>query len=159
MTICYEPIGIINSPFKSKADMPIQSKGAKGIRGTITVKREFEEGLEDLAGFSHIYLIYHFHKSNRYALKTTPFLDKEPRGVFSTRAPQRPNPIGISVVKLISVKGNILEIENTDILDGTPILDIKPYIPDFDIHQVEKTGWIANKTGNINNIKSDDRFQ
>lgn len=139
--------------------MPIQSTGAKGIRGTITIKKEFEEGLEDLAGFSHIYLIYHFHKSSRYALKTTPFLDKKPRGVFSTRAPQRPNSIGISVVKLISVKGNILEIENTDILDGTPLIDIKPYIPDFDIHEVEKTGWIANKTGNIDEIKSDDRFQ
>ncbi len=139
--------------------MPIQSTGAKGIKGTITIKKKFEEGLDDLAGFSHIYLVYHFHKSEHYALKAKPFLDNSPRGVFSTRAPQRPNPIGISVVKLIGVNGNILEIENADILDGTPLIDIKPYIPDFDIHQVEKTGWITNKTGNIDSVKSDDRFK
>ena len=139
--------------------MPIQSSGAKGIKGTITVKKEFEEGLEDLDGFSHIYLIYHFHKSDNYTLKTKPFLDDKPRGVFSTRAPKRPNPIGISVVRLIRVKENTLEIENVDMLDGTPLIDIKPYIPDFDIQKVDKVGWINNKIDDINSIKSDDRFK
>lgn len=159
MTINYEPIGVINTPFKSREGMPIQSSGAKGIKGTITVKKEFEEGLEDLDGFSHIYLIYHFHKSDNYTLKTKPFLDDKPRGVFSTRAPKRPNPIGISVVRLIRVKENTLEIENVDMLDGTPLIDIKPYIPDFDIQKVDKVGWINNKIDDINSIKSDDRFK
>jgi len=159
MTINYEPIGVINTPFKSREGMPIQSSGAKGIKGTITVKKEFEEGLEDLEGFSHIYLIYHFHKSDNYTLKTKPFLDDKPRGVFSTRAPKRPNPVGISVVRLIRVKENTLEIENVDMLDGTPLIDIKPYIPDFDIQKVDKVGWINNKIDDINSIKSDDRFK
>jgi len=159
MTINYEPIGIIKTPHKTKNGMSIQSRAAKGIKGIITIKRKFSEGLEDLDGFSHIYLIYHFHKSKHYTLKTKPFLDDKSHGVFSTRAPQRPNSIGISVVKLNSIKDNVLEIEDIDILNGTPLLDIKPYIPDFDIHEVRKIGWIANKIGNINTIKSDNRFK
>lgn len=159
MTINYKPIGIINTPHKTKDGIPIQSNAAKGIKGTITIEKKFMEGLEDLEGFSHIFLIYHFHKSANYTLKTRPFLDDKSHGVFSTRAPQRPNPVGISVVKLIRIKNNVLEIENIDILDGTPLLDIKPYIPDFDIHEVEKIGWIVNKIGNINTMKSDDRFK
>ena len=159
MLIKYEPIGIINTPHRIKEGMPIQSIGAKGIKGTITIEPKLMEGLKDLDEFSHLYLIYHFHKSNNYALKIKPFLDDKFHGVFSTRAPQRPNSIGISVVKLISIKDNFLEIENVDILDGTPLLDIKPYIPDFDIHEVDKTGWIVNKIENINSIKSDSRFK
>lgn len=158
MTINYEPIGIINTPFDRKDGMPIQAIGAKGIKGTIVLDRKFKEGLDDLAGFSHIYLIYHFHKSENYTLKAKPFLDDKSHGVFATRAPQRPNRVGISVVKLIGIKDNVLEIENVDMLNGTPLLDIKPYIPDFDIHKVEKTGWATNKTGDINSAKSDDRF-
>lgn len=158
MTINYQTIGIINTPFKSKGGMPIQSIGAKGIKGSIILDKKFKTGLEDLKGFSHIYLIYHFHKSDNYKLITKPFLDDKPHGVFATRAPQRPNPIGISVVKLAGIKDNVLAIENVDMLDGTPLLDIKPYIPDFDFHEVEKTGWTVNKTEIINNIKSDDRF-
>lgn len=159
MTINYESIGIINTSYNTKGGMPIQSNAAKGIRGTVTIEKKFMEGLEDLDGFSHIYLIYHFHKSDNYTLKTKPFLDDKTHGVFATRAPQRPNSIGISVVKLVEINDNVLEVENVDILDGTPLLDIKPYIPDFDVHEVEKIGWLVNKIENINIIKSDDRFK
>lgn len=158
MTINYKPIGVINSPHKTKEGMPIQAKAAKGLKGTIIIEKIFMEGLKDLEAFSHLYLIYHFHKSNLYKLTTTPFLDNKTHGVFATRVPQRPNQIGISVVKLISIKDNILEIENNDILDGTPLLDIKPYIPDFDIHKVEKIGWYKNKIGKFKTLKSDTRF-
>lgn len=159
MIINYEPIGIINTPHKIKDGIPIQSIAARGTKGTITIEKKYMEGLEDLDKFSHIYLIYHFNKSVNYKLKTIPFLDDKSHGVFSTRAPERPNPIGISVVKLIRIKDNILEIENLDILDQTPLLDIKPYVPAFDIHDVEKVGWLANKTEDLNTIKSDHRFK
>lgn len=139
--------------------MPIQSRGAKGIKGKIILDEQFTSGLGDLDGFSHIILIYYFHQSIGYELQTTPFLDKKKRGVFSTRAPNRPNPIGISVVKLINIDKNCLYIENVDMLDGTPLLDIKPYVPDFDIFETEKNGWVNNKTDNLKNIKSDNRFK
>ena len=138
--------------------MPIQSSGSKGIKGTIELKREYIDGLFDLEKFSHIYLIYYFHKSIGFDLQVIPFLDDKPHGIFATRAPRRPNSIGISVVKLISIKDNILEIENVDMLDGTLLLDIKPYIAQFDIHNIEKSGWINNKTGYPNETTSDDRF-
>ncbi len=158
MSIIIEPIGVIYTPFKRKEGMPIQSNGALGIKGTIKLKEALIPGLKDLDAFSHIFLIYSFHKSQGYELLTTPFLDNKERGVFATRAPKRPNPIGISVVRLIKIEKNIITIENVDILDETPLLDIKPYIPDFDIHKTEKNGWIVNKTGNLNETKSDDRF-
>lgn len=159
MKIKYKPIGIIHTPFKSKKGMPIQSAGAEGIKGTINIKKKYVPGLSDLDGFSHIILIYHFHKSSGYELKTIPFLDTEIRGVFSTRAPKRPNQIGISIVKLLKTENNILEIENIDILDNTPLLDIKPYIPEFDFHKNEKAGWLSNKIEKINTLKSDNRFK
>ena len=149
MLITFEPIGIIYTPFKTKEGMPIQSAGAEGIKGKIILNEEFASGLTDLEGFSHIILVYHFHRSVGFELKTKPFLDDKKHGVFSTRAPRRPNPIGISVVRLLSIDKNILKVENVDILNETPLLDIKPYIPDFDIHKTEKNGWIENKTGNL----------
>jgi len=159
MSIIIEPIGIIHTPFKTKEGMPIQSKGAKGIKGQIKLKDELVPGLTDLDGFSHVILIYNFHKSKGFDLLTTPFLDNHQRGIFATRAPQRPNSIGISVVRLLKIENNILDIENVDMLDGTPLLDIKPYIPDFDIHKTEKNGWTENKTDNLNESKSDSRFE
>lgn len=159
MSIVFEPIGIIFTPFHTNENMPIQTTGAKGIKGRIEVKKEFAAGLIDLNGFSHIILIYYFHKSIGFELQITPFLDNKKHGVFSTRAPKRPNPIGISVVKLIAVNNNILDIENVDIIDGTPLLDIKPYISEFDIHKVEEYGWIKGKTSDVNETKSDDRFK
>jgi tRNA-Thr(GGU) m(6)t(6)A37 methyltransferase TsaA len=158
MTFSFASIGTIHTPFRRKEGMPIQPAGSMGTRGTIILKRQFIEGLLDLDKFSHIYLVYCFHKSEGFNLKVIPFLDDKPHGVFATRAPRRPNPIGISVVKLIRIKDNILEIENVDMLDGTPLLDIKPYISQFDIHDIEKSGWISNKTDYPNEIKSDDRF-
>jgi len=156
--IKYQPIGTIHSPFQDLSGMPIQPAGAKGIVGTVEVREEFSEGLRDLSGFSHIILIYHFHKSQGYALSVTPFLDTVPRGVFATRAPRRPNPIGISIVELTKVEGNILHIKNVDIVDGTPLLDIKPYVPEFDIHEGVRIGWLAGKTGKAEKTKSDRRF-
>jgi len=139
--------------------MPIQPTGAKGIAGTIEVSQEFIEGLKDLEGFSHIILIYHFHQSQGYALSVKPFLDDNLRGVFSTRAPRRPNPIGISVVELIKVEGNMLYIENADIVDGTPLLDIKPYVPEFDSQKADRIGWLSGKAGKAEKVQSDQRFK
>jgi tRNA-Thr(GGU) m(6)t(6)A37 methyltransferase TsaA len=158
MLITFEPIGIIRTPFKTKEGMPIQSKGATGIKGQIELKEEFVPGLTDLDGFSHIIIIYYFHKSKGFALVTTPFLDSKKHGVFATRAPKRPNSIGISVVRLLKIEKNIIFIENADMLDETPLLDIKPYIPEFDIHKTEKNGWIENKKGKLDKTKSDKRF-
>jgi tRNA-Thr(GGU) m(6)t(6)A37 methyltransferase TsaA len=157
-TLRYEPIGTIHSPFESTENVPIQPTAAAGIRGTVEVFPEFATGLRDLEGFSHIILLYHFHRVTHSRLIVVPFLDREPRGVFATRAPSRPNPIGLSVVRLVSVQGNMLQIENVDIVDGTPLLDIKPYAPQFDHHEVERTGWLAAARRNVKGMRSDDRF-
>lgn len=158
MKITFEQIGTVFTEFKTREGMPIQSNGAKGVKGRIVLNKDLTLGLNDLIDFSHIILIYHFHKSEGFELETKPFLDKQKRGVFSTRAPKRPNSIGISVVKLLAIENNTLIIENVDILDETPLLDIKPYIPEFDHHEVEKYGWIEHKIGRLDTIKSDIRF-
>lgn len=157
--IVYQPIGTIHSPFQNIQGMPIQPAGAKGIAGTIEIKPEYVDGLQDIEGFSHIILIYHFHLAKGYSLKVKPFLDENLRGVFATRAPKRPNPLGISVVKLIKVKDNVLQIEDVDIVDGTPLLDIKPYVPEFDVQKVEKIGWLSRKIKKARRVKSDKRFK
>lgn len=157
--ITYNPIGVIHSPFKDIKGMPIQPKGAKGIAGTIEIKPEYADGLKDIEGFSHIILIYHFHLSRGYSLKVKPFLDDNLHGVFATRAPKRPNPIGISVVRLRKIAGNILHIEDVDIVDGTPLLDIKPYVPEFDVHIVHRMGWLSKKAAKARTVKADKRFQ
>jgi tRNA (adenine37-N6)-methyltransferase len=158
MEITYSPIGKIHTPFKTKEGMPIQPDGAAGIKGTVELKQEFNEGLFDLGGFSHIILLYHLHQTDGFELQIKPFLDDKIHGVFATRAPRRPNSIGFSVVKLLKIEENILEIQNVDMLDGTPLLDIKPFVPAFDVHKAEKTGWMKNSIGKLKNIKSDDRF-
>jgi tRNA (adenine37-N6)-methyltransferase len=142
--INFTPIGVIHSPF-TELD--------------IIINEDFAEGLDDLNGFSHIYLLYHLHLSTSYHLKIVPFLDEQLRGVFSTRAPKRPNPIGLSVVKLNHIEMNRLEIENVDMIDGTPLLDIKPYVPDMeDVNQV-RIGWLSKYVKEINSRKSDKRFK
>jgi tRNA-Thr(GGU) m(6)t(6)A37 methyltransferase TsaA len=157
--IHYKPIGVIHSPFKDPKGTPIQPIGARGIQGTVDVQPEYEEGLKDLGGFSHVILLYHFHQiSGHDVLHVKPFLDDTPRGVFATRAPRRPNPIGISVVRLEKREGTRLYISNVDILDGTPLLDIKPYVPDFDREADIRIGWLTNKTHQAVRKKSDDRF-
>ena len=159
MEIQYQPIGIIHSPFKDIEGMPIQPTGAANIQGTVEVSPELAEGLKDLEGFSHIILLYHFHRVREAKLVVTPFMDSEPHGVFATRAPKRSNPIGLSIVRLISVERNILHIENVDILDGTPLLDIKPYVPEFDQPAVERVGWLERAKGKVRSKRSDDRFR
>ena len=136
-----------------------QPSGAEGIKGTVRLKAEFIAGLKDLEGFSHIYLLYHFHRAGSAKLSVTPFLDNQQHGIFATRAPRRPNPIGLSVVKLNGIVGNLLQIENVDILNGTPILDIKPYVPEFDQFVTEKTGWLERAKGLVKKQRSDDRFR
>lgn len=157
--LIYTVIGYIRTPFNEKTGMPIQSSLSKAL-GTVNILPQYSEGLSDLGDFSHIYLIYHFHKANKYKLKVKPFLDDEERGVFATRAPLRPNPIGISIVRLISIdiQENKIELQGVDMLDQTPVLDIKPYIPRFDNFEA-KTGWISKvNSETIRNRISDDRF-
>jgi tRNA (adenine37-N6)-methyltransferase len=156
--INFKPIGIVHTPFKKLQGMPIQPTGAVGVKGQIEIFPELNDGLKDLDGFSHIILLYNFHKVKESKLKVIPFLDKKVRGVFATRAPRRPNAIGLSIVKLVEINGNIIQIENVDILDGTPLLDIKPYIPHVDQQEVLKLGWLENKTERFEKQISDERF-
>jgi tRNA-Thr(GGU) m(6)t(6)A37 methyltransferase TsaA len=159
MLISYRPIGVIHSPFEDIGNVPIQPTAASGIRGTVEVFVEVAEGLKDLEGFSHIILLYHFHRVTQTKLTVIPFLDRHPRGLFATRAPSRPNPIGLSIVRLLRVEDNVLHIENVDIVDGTPLLDIKPYVPAFDHQEAERTGWLAAARGKVKGKRSDGRFE
>ncbi len=156
--IIYKPIGIIHTPFNAPTGIPIQSSGGKGISGTIEIEPEYIPCLKDLDGFSHIILIYHLHLSKGYNSEVKPFMDKTLRGVFATRAPKRPNPIGISVVKLRKVRGGILYIKDLDIIDGTPLLDIKPYVPTVDAFKTEQIGWLTNKVDKMKKKQADKRF-
>ncbi len=157
MTIQLKSIGIIHSPFSDLKGMPIQPGGARAS-GTVELSEEYVKGLQDLEGFSHVILLYHFHKTQHVDLLIKPFLDTQPRGVFSTRAPRRPNPIGISVVKLTGIEGNTLFVDNLDVLDGTPLLDIKPYIAAFDGVEDAKIGWVEKNCSDVKTKLSDDRF-
>jgi tRNA (adenine37-N6)-methyltransferase len=156
--IGYSPIGIIHSPFTTLEGMPIQPVGAAGVKGWVELFPQFEEGLKDLEGFSHIILLYHFHRSKGFSLRVVPFMDTEERGVFATRAPKRPNPIGLSVVRLLGVEGCTLHIEGVDVLDGTPLLDIKPYVPGFDPRGRVRTGWLKQPARLVSRKRSDKRF-
>jgi tRNA-Thr(GGU) m(6)t(6)A37 methyltransferase TsaA len=155
----FKPIGIIHSPFKSTENIPIQSHGGKGIAGTVEIAPELTDGLKDIDGFSHIILLYYFHKSEGYSLIVKPFLEEKLRGVFSTRAPKRPNSIGLSIVKLVKVEGNRLFIEDVDMLDGTPLLDIKPYVPGFDDRKDALSGWLSEIYERSDEARSDGRFK
>jgi tRNA-Thr(GGU) m(6)t(6)A37 methyltransferase TsaA len=158
LEVVYRPIGWIHSPFDDIAGMPIQPAGALGIQGTVELIGEFTAGLQSLEGFSHIILIYHFHRVKGWSAVVTPFMDSEPHGVFATRAPKRPNPIGISVVELRRIEGNTLHIVNVDILDGTPLLDIKPYVPEFDQYSAKRLGWLKKAKRRVRDQTSDERF-
>ncbi|MEA2075472.1 MAG: tRNA (N6-threonylcarbamoyladenosine(37)-N6)-methyltransferase TrmO [Euryarchaeota archaeon] len=140
----YQPIGIIHTEFRDKKDTPIQGIFARDAKGEVEVFSEYAVGLKDLEGFSHVILLYHFHRSDGYSLISKPFLEDEEHGIFSIRHFKRPNPIGLSVVKLESVRGNVLEISEVDVLDGTPLLDIKPFVPRFDNREDAKSGWLSN---------------
>jgi len=157
--ILFRPIGIIHSPYTDTTAMPIQPNGARGVRGTVEIFSEYAGGLSDLDGFSRVILIYAFHRSESYDLKIIPFLDTKVRGVFATRAPKRPNPIGLSIVRLIGVQGRTLVIEDIDILDGTPLLDIKPYVPQFDAYPDASCGWLEKRVQDVESFRSDERFR
>ena len=156
--IKYKPIGVIHSPFKEAKGVPIQSAAAEGISGTVEVFPEYAEGLKDIDGFSHLILIYHFHLSRRVSLEAKPFMDNTARGVFAIRGPSRPNPIGISIVRLVSIERHTLHIQDVDIIDGTPLLDIKPYVPEFDTREVDKIGWLEKRIHKLPELKDDGRF-
>jgi tRNA (adenine37-N6)-methyltransferase len=156
--VTFIPIGIIHSPFQDPAGMPIQPPGARGIRGTVEIFPPYREGLRDLEGFSHVILVYHFHRSRPGPLIVRPYLDSTDRGVFATRAPVRPNPIGISTVRLISVQEGNLTVEDVDILDGTPLLDVKPYVPAFDAYCDAIAGWLEKAGDKVIRARSDGRF-
>ena len=156
--IKYRPIGVVHSPFKEPKGTPIQPPGGKGIDGTVEVFPEYAEGLKDVEGFSHIILIYHFHLSKGLSLKVKPYMENRLRGVFATRAPNRPNPIGISVVRLTRIEGNILHVRDLDVVHETPLLDIKPYVPEFDVREVNKTGWLEKEVHKLSISKGDGRF-
>jgi tRNA-Thr(GGU) m(6)t(6)A37 methyltransferase TsaA len=145
MEYILKPIGIIHSPFNDKSETPIQASRSRAI-GQVEVHPEFAEGLQDVEGFSHLILLYAFHCSSGYTLRVKPLLDDQSRGLFATRYPCRPNPLGLSVVRLLARRDNVLEIEGVDVLDGTPLLDIKPYVPDFDVRTEVHTGWYAHRS-------------
>jgi tRNA-Thr(GGU) m(6)t(6)A37 methyltransferase TsaA len=151
-------IGVIHTPYTTLEDMPIQPKGAKRIVGTIEVNEQYVPGLMDLDGFSHVYLLYKFHMAQKTALKVTPFMDTIQRGVFSTRSPLRPNHIGLSLVELKKIKTNIITVQGIDVLDGTPLLDIKPYIAAFDEVQNSSSGWMQSTKEEVILKRSDRRF-
>ena len=148
-------IGVIHTPFRDIAEMPIQPSGAQGVEGQIEIDPELVEGLKDLEGFSHIIVLYQL---TRTQLSVTPFLDAEAHGIFATRAPTRPNPIGLSVLELKDISANVLRVGNVDILDGTPLLDIKPYVPEFDQPANVRTGWLQKSPKGSQTMRSDGRF-
>ena len=158
MEITYKSIGIVHSPFKKPKGTPIQPRAARGIEGTVEIFPEYEKGLKDIVGFSHIILICHFHLSKTFSLEIKPYMEDKLHGLFATRAPSRPNPIGLSVVRLVKVKGYKLYIKDIDIVDGTPLLDIKPYIPEFGAEDIIKKGWLENNIGRLPDSKDDGRF-
>ena len=159
MDIIYQPIGIIHSPFNNLEDMPIQPTSEISGSGIVEIYPQFIDGLKDLEGFSHIYLLYHFHKIRLPQLIVTPFLDKEPRGIFSTRAPSRPNPIGLSLVELVRLENNLIYVDLLDVLNETPLLDVKPYVPDFEHTRNVRIGWLEQAKGEVRTRKSDKRFE
>jgi tRNA-Thr(GGU) m(6)t(6)A37 methyltransferase TsaA len=159
MDINLTPIGTIRTPFKEIKGTPVQPSASRGTLGRIELNEDLAPGLTDLDGFSHLILIYHFDRSDGYNLEVTPFMDARPRGLFSTRAPKRPNPIGLSVVKLLSIEGAVLHIENIDVLDKTPLLDIKPYVPRLDQASEIRIGWMADKLDLASVATADERFK
>ncbi len=156
--VTFTPVGVVHSLHKELSGMPVQPPSAAGIAGEIEIFPEFAEGLLDIEGFSRIMVFYHLHRSAGPLLSAIPFLDTVPHGVFASRIPRRPNPLGFSVVRLLSRDRNILKIADVDILDGTPVLDIKPYVPEFDSYPNESSGWFAGKLDDMSSKRSDDRF-
>lgn len=159
MNVSYKSIGIIHSPFQTLEDMPIQPTSQASRPGVVEIYPQYLEALKDLDGFSHIYLLYHLHRVADAKLTVTPFLDTQTRGLFATRAPCRPNPIGLSLVQLDRIEDNRLHIARLDVLDQTPLLDIKPYIPEFEPQENVRVGWVEQAREQVLTRKSDERFK
>ena len=159
MEIKFKPVGVVHSPYKTVENMPIQPSAGMDTEAEIEIFPEYAEGLSDIEGFSHLYIIFHLNMVKKHKLKVIPFLDNVERGIFATRSPARPNPIGLSVVELTGVEGNILHIRGVDMLDGSPVLDIKPFVPDFEKHDNIRTGWFEGKSCKAGDILSDGRFR
>jgi len=156
--ITYTPIGVVHSPFATAHDMPLQTVAAHGVQGSIELYPEYRVGLKDLDGFSHLLLVTHLHLMTESAVTVVPFLDTQPHGIFATRSPKRPNPIGLSLVRLLSITDGILRIEDVDLVDGTPLLDIKPYVPAFDSRETDRIGWFWGRLDKVFTVRSDNRF-
>ncbi|MHB9072238.1 MAG: tRNA (N6-threonylcarbamoyladenosine(37)-N6)-methyltransferase TrmO [Desulfobaccales bacterium] len=156
--IIFRPIATVHSPFKEPKGTPIQPSAAFGIKGIVEILPEYGEGLQDIEGFSHLILLYHLHLTGRYSLKVKPFLDNHKHGLFATRVPARINSIGLSVVRLERVEGLRLHIQDVDIVDGTPVLDIKPYVPKFDIRLDATSGWFTENLDRLESTRDDGRF-
>ena len=157
--ITYKPIGVIRSPFTTLEGMPIQTVAATGVAAAVELDPRYAAGLKDIDGFSYLLLITHLHLMQGFALEVTPFMDTQPHGVFATRSPRRPNPIGLSLVRLLRVDGSVLHIADLDLLDGTPVLDIKPYVPQLDDRAAEHTGWFAENVHKVHQVRADDRIR
>ena len=158
MQISLTPIGIVHSPFADPEGMPIQAAFSDAV-GRLEIYAEYVDGLRDIEGFDFVTLLYQFHMTGKESLRVTPFLDDEPRGVFATRAPTRPNRIGMSVVRLLGVTGNMLDIGNVDIVSGTPVIDIKPYVPAFDSRTGCRVGWFTGKLDRAASVRADERMR
>ena len=159
MEVTYRSIGVVRSPFTAVEGMPIQPSRAQAAEGSLEIDPEFRAGLKDLDGFSHILVVCHLHRVTGAELITVvPFLDTERRGIFATRAPKRPNPISISLLRIKSVNAGSVQVLDVDLLDGTPILDIKPYVPEFDARQDARIGWYAQASRKDEKVVSDKRF-
>ena len=156
--IQFQPIGTIQTEHMQAEGTPIQPTAAENCLGKIILNPELVSGLQDLDGFSHVVLLYFFDRIQTYKLLVKPFMDDTVRGVFATRAPSRPNPIGLSVVKLISIKENEITFSGADMLNNTPLLDIKPFVPIFDPTNVEKIGWLQQNSKRLQNSQDDGRF-
>ena len=159
MEITLRPIGYLETPFNDIADMPIQPSVLADTRGKAVLDEKFAPSLKDLDGFSHIILLFLLHKISGYQLEVVPFMDTLPHGIFATRSPKRPNRIGMSIVRMESVVGNIVQFKGVDMLNGSPLLDIKPYYSYFDQQTQVRNGWLEGKTLRPENLRSDKRFE
>ncbi len=156
--IDYRAIGIIRSPWTQPAGTPLQPAAARGVEGWLEIDPAYAEGLRDLDGFSHVIVLWHMHLVRGHALRVVPFLDEVARGIFATRSPKRPNPIGLSVLRVRGVRGCRIDVADLDAVDGSPIVDIKPYVPDFDAPPAERIGWFAGRLTDIASARADNRF-
>ncbi len=154
--VVYRAIGVIRSPHRVPAGTPIQPRYAQDVEGEVVMREDLEPALMDLEGFERVWLLYAFDRAGSFEPRVTPYRDTQEHGLFATRAPSRPNPLGMSVVRLLGREGNVLRVRDLDVLDGTPLLDIKPYVPEFDAYPDARAGWLDQ--GRDDRRRADERF-